>query len=309
MTYNHISIDELTWIEAYWERGEKVAFIAQKLNRSLQTIYNVINLLKQGHTVQEYYTRCGAKKKILSQEDVEYVREKNQEGWTPDVIIGCNERDLGMSVRTLYRRYQDTSELSVQDLPMRGQRKPNNHQEKRRKQAFKRGIKERNELFPNLSEEFGHFEGDTIVWKKHKSGVITLVEVKSKLIVTLKPNRRTAKDIEERLHEWLSRLPRNFIKTIIFDCGKEFSNWKSLCNEHDINIFFTDPGCPSQRGLNENSNGLLRKDGLPKQMDFNQIKEEFAQSIAHYRNNIPRKSLDYLTPIEVFKEYIEQFAA
>ena len=70
MTYNHISIDELNWIEAYWERGEKVAFIAQKLNRSLQTIYNVINFLKQGHTVQEYYTRycnnkkrCGAKKK------------------------------------------------------------------------------------------------------------------------------------------------------------------------------------------------------------------------------------------------------
>lgn len=70
LTYNHISIDELNWIEAYWERGEKVAFIAQKLNRSLQTIYNVINFLKQGRTVQEYYTRycnnkkrCGAKKK------------------------------------------------------------------------------------------------------------------------------------------------------------------------------------------------------------------------------------------------------
>ena len=106
-----------------------------------------------------------------------------------------------MSVRTLYRRYQDTSELSIQDLPMKGQRIPNNHQEKRRKQAFKRGFKERNELFPNLEEEFGHFEGDTIVGKKHKSSVITLVEVKSKLIVTLKPNRRTAKDIEEHLHE------------------------------------------------------------------------------------------------------------
>lgn len=43
-------------------------------------------------------------------------------------------------------------------------------------------------------------------------------------------------------------------------------------------------------------------------MDFNQI-EEVAQSITHYRNNIPIKSLGYLTPIEVFKEYIEQFAA
>lgn len=67
---------------------------------------------------------------MLSQEDVDYVQQKNQKGWTPDVIIGRKERDLGMSVRILYRRYQDTSELSVQDLPMREQRKSNNHQEK-----------------------------------------------------------------------------------------------------------------------------------------------------------------------------------
>lgn len=99
----------------------------------------------------------------------------------------------------------------------------------------------------------------------------------------------------------MSCLSKNFVKTNIFDCGKEFSNWKSICNEHDINIFFADSGCPSQRELNENSNGLLRKDGSPKQMDFNQIEEEFAQSIDHYRNNIPRN--------EVFKEYIKQFAA
>ena len=149
----------------------------------------------------------------------------------------------------------------------------------------------------------------TITIKKHVEKKSSNVEVKSKLIITLKPNGRTAKDIEERLHEWLSHLPRNFVKTIIFDCGKEFSNWKSICNEHDIHVFFAAPGCPSQRGLNENSNGLLRKDGLPKQMDFNPIDEEFIQSIAHFKNKIPRKSLGYLTPIEVFTEYIEQFAA
>lgn len=60
--------------------------------------------------------------------------------------------------------------------------------------------------------------------KKHKSGVITLVEVKSKLIVTLNSNGKTAKDIEAHLHEWLNHLPSNFIKAIIFDCGKNFSN-------------------------------------------------------------------------------------
>lgn len=63
MTYQHISIDELIWIEGYWEKGEKVAFIAEKLNRSLQTIYNVINYLKQGHTVQEYYNQYCTNKK------------------------------------------------------------------------------------------------------------------------------------------------------------------------------------------------------------------------------------------------------
>lgn len=63
LTYKHITIDELTWIEAYRERGEKVAFIAQKFNRLLQTIYNVINFLKPGHTVQGYYTSyCNNKK-------------------------------------------------------------------------------------------------------------------------------------------------------------------------------------------------------------------------------------------------------
>ncbi|EIK07933.1 hypothetical protein MQC_00943, partial [Staphylococcus aureus subsp. aureus VRS2] len=49
---------------------------------------------------------------------------------------------------------------------------------------------------------------------------------------------------------------------------KEFSNWKALSNQHDIAIYFADPGTPSQRALNENSNGLLRKDGLPKKHGF-----------------------------------------
>ena len=83
--------------------------------------------------------------------------------------------------------------------------------------------------------------------KKHKSGVITLVEVKSKLIVTLNSNGKTAKDIEAHLHEWLNHLPSNFIKAIIFDCGKNFSNWKSFCNEDNIHIFFAGSGLPSQK--------------------------------------------------------------
>lgn len=63
-------------------------------------------------------------------------------------------------------------------------------------------------------------------------------------------------------------------------------------------------GHTKKHGLNEHSNGLLRRDGLPKQMDFNTIDQAFIQSISSKRNYIPRKSLNYRTPMEVFLVYM-----
>ena len=51
-------------------------------------------------------------------------------------------------------------------------------------------------------------------------------------------------DIEASINQWLSQVPSHLFKSITFDCGKEFSNWKSISNAHDIDIFFADPGCP-----------------------------------------------------------------
>ena len=73
----------------------------------------------------------------------------------------------------------------------------------------------------------------------------------------------------------MSQVPSHLFKLITFNCGKEFSNWKSISNAHDIDIFFANPGCPGQRGLNEQSNGLLRRNGLPKQMDFTNISQNY----------------------------------
>ncbi|HFC9223404.1 TPA: IS30 family transposase, partial [Enterococcus faecium] len=132
----------------------------------------------------------------------------------------------------------------------------------------------------------------------------TLVERLSKAIIALKPEGRKAVDIENSINEWLQSVPKNLFKSITFDCGKEFSNWKSISNTNDIDIYFANPGTPSQRGLNEHSNGLLRKNGLPKEMDFNQVNQGFISSVASKRNHIPRKSLNYQTPLEVFLSYV-----
>lgn len=128
----------------------------------------------------------------------------------------------------------------------------------------------------------------------------------SKVIITLRPEGRQATDIEKATNQWFETVPRNLFKSITFDCGKEFSNWKSISNQNDIAIYFADPGTPSQRALNEHSNGLLRRDGLFKSMDFNQVNQVFVSSVASKRNHIPRKSLNYQTPLEVFLSYLDR---
>ena len=215
------------------------------------------------------------------------------------MIKGTYPDHIPCSMRTLYR-LADRGIFHKTDLPWQGKRKPNGKKERRGKQAFRRNIRERTERYPEFESEFGHLEGDTIVGKNHKSAVITLVEKQSKAIITLQTNGRKASDIEESVSKWMSQFPRHLFKSITFDCGKEFSNWKAISNKHDIDIFFADPGCPGQRGLNEHSNGLLRRHGLPKQMDFKGISQKWLSAIADKRNRIPRKSLNYQTPYQVF---------
>jgi len=61
-------------IKAYFQENIKVLDIANSLGRSKQTIYNVINYLKEGHSAYDYYKRykvnknsCGRYKTSLSQ--------------------------------------------------------------------------------------------------------------------------------------------------------------------------------------------------------------------------------------------------
>lgn len=66
---------------------------------------------------------------------------------------------------------------------------------------------------------------------------------------------------------------------------------------------------PEQRGLNENNNRLLRRDGLRTDMDFRYLRDDFVAAIANKRNCISRKSLNYRTPIEAFMKYLTKDAS
>jgi IS30 family transposase len=66
-------------------------------------------------------------------------------------------------------------------------------------------------------------------------------------------------------------------------------------------VLFADPYSARQRGLNENTNGLIRQ-YVPKGRDIRNLTEEQIEYIMDRLNNRPRKSLGFLTPNEVFYE-------
>lgn len=313
MTYTHLTIDELTTIYSFWKLNKKAYRVAPALHRSAETVYRIYRFLEAGGTLidyQQHYRRhkqhCGRKPIQLSPDELVYIQAKIQAGWQPDTIINRHERSFSCGVRTLYRIFKrDAFGLFAKDLPMHGQRHPNGYVERRGKAGqLGRDLKTRYQDYPNFKREFGHLEGDTVQGKNHQGAVTTLVERQTKVAIVLNSHTKSSQNVNRSLAAWLTKLPRHLFKSITFDNGKEFAGWRTIANQFDLNIYFAAVGAPNQRGLNENTNNLLRKDGLHHDLIMDQLSDEFVQAVASRRNHIPRKSLNYQTPLEAFVNQI-----
>ena len=308
MTYKHLTTRELTLIANFWHQGTKAYQAAKLLKRSQETIYRVYRFLDSGKTIAQYLKayqrnkqRCGRKQAQLAKDEISYINEQVKAGWTPGTIIGRAERTISCSMRTLYRMFaRGQYNFAVQQLPMKGKRHPNGYVERRGKAGhLGRSIYQRYHDFPHYQHEFGHFEADTVQEK-----LMTLVERQSKVMIVLNVHRKTDEAVNYHLDKWLSKMPRHFVKSITFDNGKEFAGWREIANKHDLHTYFAEVGAPNQRGLNENNNGILRRDGLSKRLDFRNLPDELITQLMHKRNTIPRKSLHYRTPLEVFLSHV-----
>lgn len=313
MTYTHLTIDELTTIYSFWKLNKKAYHVAPALHRSAETVYRIYRFLDAGGTLidyQQHYRRhkqhCGRKPIQLAPDELVYIQVKIQAGWQPDTIINRHERSFSCGVRTLYRIFKrDAFGLFAKDLPMHGQRHPNGYVERRGKAGqLGRDLKTRYQDYPNFKQEFGHLEGDTVQGKNHQGAVTTLVERQTKVAIVLNSHTKSSQDVNRSLAAWLTKLPRHLFKSITFDNGKEFAGWRTIANQFDLNIYFAAVGAPNQRGLNENTNNLLRKDGLHHDLIMDQLSDEFVQAVASRRNHIPRKSLNYQTLLEAFVNQI-----
>ncbi len=166
----------------------------------------------------------------------------------------------------------------------------------------RRPIHSRPSVVSQLSR-IGDLEGDTIVGLDKHDRIVTHVDRKTGLASL---SLVLGYDSDKVRRATCSDIGRLFgaVQTITYDNGSEFAAWKRTEEDIGASIYFADPYRSSQRGRNENLNGLVR-DFIPKGTDFKQLSRHYILEIETILNTRPRIRLDGLTPAEAYREELE----
>ena len=129
-----------------------------------------------------------------------------------------------------------------------------------------------------------------------------IVERKTKFTVSMRINDKTAKTVTAATIALLTPF-KDSVLTITADNGKEFAYHERIAKALGAKVYFADPYSSWQRGLNENTNGLLRQ-YWPKITDFKTISQKEVSTVITELNNRPRKILGYETPAKLMAEHM-----
>ncbi len=154
---------------------------------------------------------------------------------------------------------------------------------------------------PEVEERLipGHWEGDLIKGAQNRSAVGTLVERTTLFTVLSRMDNASAEAALRGFSHVLNRIEVQRRLSLTYDQGREMAAHQRLTDATGVTVYFADPHSPWQRGINENTNGLLRQ-YLPKGRDLSGFTQEELDAIAWKLNTRPRKSLGFKCPAELF---------
>ena len=234
------------------------------------------------------------------------VEEKmRREQWSPEQISGWlrREHDLAVSHESIYRHVRaDKTQGGSLHRHLRCRKKHRKRYGTPRRSgsiANRTSIEERPTVV-DRRERLGDWEADTIVGKPGKAVLVSLVDRRSRLTRLAKAPRKAAAEVEHAMARVLEPLVDR-VHTVTCDNGSEFARHLSLSFSLKAQFFFAHPYASWERGLNENTNGLVRQ-YFPKGTDFTTITDEEIQAVMDKLNTRPRKALGYRTPNEAFFE-------
>jgi len=249
---------------------------------------------KQAHHLASTRRKSKAKPRIGSATWA-LIRQLLREEWSPEQVSGWLKREKGFGVSHEYI-YQHI----LQDKWLGGDLYRHLRCKKKRKKRY--GSYDRRGQIPNRISiddrpavvdsrgRYGDWEVDTIIGKGH--------ERKSRLVRIRRVQYKSAPLVTQAVTDLLKPLA-NRVLTLTSDNGGEFARHETISRELKVEFYFAHPYSSWERGLNENTNGLIRQ-YFPKGRDFCTITDEEINTVMDKLNNRPRKTLNFKTPNQVF---------
>lgn len=168
---------------------------------------------------------------------------------------------------------------------------------------------------PEIVEQIirlGDWEGDTVIGKNHRGALVTLAERQSRYIPASQEPIKRAEGVTAAVTKLLE--PHiDKCHTVTFDNGKEFAEHEKIGAEFKADVYFAHPYHSWERGLNENSNGLLRQ-YFPKGMELEygerfEARDEliamtFENIEVFYNRKRQHSTLDYRSPVQFLNAWL-----
>lgn len=308
--YTQLTQDQRYQIYILMKAGFTQSEIADLLGVHKSTISRELrrNCGQRGYRPQQAHQYClqrrqqKAKPRIKSS-TWQFVRRLLRADWSPEQIhlwLG-QEAHIQVSPEWIYQYILVDKAVGgtlYRHLRCQKQRKKRYGAYSRRGQIPNQVSIEQRPAIVETRRRFGDWELDTVIGKHHRQALVTLVERKSKLTLIAKVTRKTAEAVTVAIIRLLKPLAP-WVHTLTADNGREFMQHEKIAKALKAKFYFAHPYASWERGLNENTNGLIRQ-YFPKKHDFTTITQRQIDSVMDRLNNRPRKSLGIKTPNQVF---------
>lgn len=143
----------------------------------------------------------------------------------------------------------------------------------------------------------GHREGDLVSGTKNPH-IATLVDRKSRYTIILRLRGKDPVSENQALRDKFLSLPPELRQSLAWVRGMELFRHLEFTGSTGVNVHFSDPQSPWQRGTNENTDGLIRQYSPKKTCPARYTQHELDQAAAQ-RNNGSGKTLKFKTPKEI----------
>jgi len=329
--YNHLNLDNRDVIQNLLYLGVLQKDIAKAVGKDPSTISrekkrNTINQKYISHKAQNLtnlrHTKANIERGKIYNDKLydKFIFYLTKFQLSPDEISGRlkkeyrNQPKMRISHETGYKIIFKLKEQgNTINKNLRHKNKKNSKRGRKRNNPFKNQADKKRSIHdrPKIIEkniQFGNWEGDIVEGAKNSGYFGTFVERKSKFLIAFKIDSKHSDTFAEKIKEYFADLDNSKIKTLTLDNGSENARFENIEEFLNCKVYFCDPHSPWQKGLNENTNGLLRQ-YFPKGTDFSTITQKELDEVIFLLNNRPRKILGYRTPYEVFfKKTIQKIA-